>query len=263
MSNRSNKSNQRPNSSSSPEKFDLAQTTREESSGPEESPGATIESAPRSVSTTAVLTAQRGRDDSEKLEAEDAKSAESIARDERPSSFEEDLAVIEEALSGYDPGLSYRILGQLRAIGSKEDPSGARVLFWRSILKTVTSGKPIEIMLVTQMIVLHETYMALAQPLWKSAGLDEIERWGNILNKFARTFTTQTDTLQRLRSGPEPKFHVSVNDNAQAIVGSVTQNNTVGTPPGAATAPLVSDQSGAPMPMVEFGRPTACKHAAC
>ena len=44
------------------------------------------------------------------------------------------------------------------------------------------------------------------------------------LNKLARTFATQIETLKRYRTGGEQKVtvqHVTVSDNAQAIVGNV------------------------------------------
>jgi hypothetical protein len=45
------------------------------------------------------------------------------------------------------------------------------------------------------------------------------------LNKLARRFASQLEALKRYRTGGEQKItvqHVSVNDNAQAIVGNVS-----------------------------------------
>jgi hypothetical protein len=45
------------------------------------------------------------------------------------------------------------------------------------------------------------------------------------LNKLLRTFSIQMETLKRYRTGGEQKVtvqHVSVSDNAQAIVGNVS-----------------------------------------
>ena len=45
------------------------------------------------------------------------------------------------------------------------------------------------------------------------------------LNKLARTFASQVEALKRYRTGGEQKVtvqHVTVSDNAQAIVGNVS-----------------------------------------
>ena len=76
-----------------------------------------------------------------------------------------------------------------------------------------------------------------------------------MVNKFARTFTHQMDTLHRWRSAPEQKVtvqNVSVSDGGQAIVGNVTQN-TVDKDKAAITnpPPIITDQSGTAMPIIQ------------
>lgn len=51
------------------------------------------------------------------------------------------------------------------------------------------------------------------------------------LNKLARTFTTQMETLKRYRTGGEQKVtvhHVTVNEGGQAIVGTVERSEDRG-----------------------------------
>ena len=61
--------------------------------------------------------------------------------------------------------------------------------------------------------------------------------------------------LQRWRSGPEQKVtvqNVSVSDGGQAIVGNVTQNTVDKDKAGVTKSPpLITDQSGTAMPIIE------------
>ena len=69
-----------------------------------------------------------------------------------------------------------------------------------------------------------------------------------MVNKFARTFTGQMDTLHRCRSGPEQKVtvnNVSVNEGGQAIVGSVTHKRCRQRQPDATNSPPLSPISPA------------------
>jgi len=191
-----------------------------------------------------------------KLEAE--KDKVNARRNEKKLQAEIDKAreLVKQDFSGFDPYFSFGIFTQLSSLkcGKYDDVDDAmKLLFERSILKTVTPGNQIEMMLVTQLISIHEATMNSARLLALSKTREEVESYGNVLNKLSRTFATQTDALQRLRSGPEPKYHVSVNEGAQAIVGPVTHNTTVGTnQPGATTAPrLLADQSGTAMSIYE------------
>ena len=110
-------------------------------------------------------------------------------------------------------------------MGKTDGNDALRLRFARSILKRVTSGNPLEIMWVTQMIAGHGATMNVARLMNSSKTVDDIERSGNIFNKLMRTFTDQMGTMHRLHSGPEPKLMVSVNDGGQAaFVNHLTQN---------------------------------------
>ena len=92
----------------------------------------------------------------------------------------------------------------------------------------------------------------MARQLRDAKSTEETEIYGNLYNKLARTFAIQMDTMQRWNSGPQPKVtvqSVSVSDGGQAIVGNVTQ--TAIEKDKAESPPLVTDQSGTAMPIIE------------
>lgn len=165
----------------------------------------------------------------EKLQAE--KDKVNARRNEKKFQAEIDKAreLVKKDFSGFDPYFSYGILTQLNSLkrGKYDDADDAmKLLFERSILKTVTPGNQIEMMLVTQLISVHQAMMNFARLLAHSRTHEEIECYGNILNKLARTFAAQIEALQRLRSGPVPKLlqNFSVSDGGQAFVGVLNQN---------------------------------------
>ena len=143
----------------------------------------------------------------EKLQAE--KDEVNARRNEKKLQAEIDKAreLVKKDFSGFDPYFSFGILTQLSSLksGKYDDVDDAmKLLFERSILKTVAPGNQIEMMLVTQLISVHQAMMNVARLLAHSKTHEEIESYGNIFNKFARTFAAQTEALQRLRSGPVP-----------------------------------------------------------
>jgi hypothetical protein len=77
------------------------------------------------------------------------------------------------------------------------------------------------------------------------------------LNKLARTFTTQMETLKRYRTGGQQNVtvhHVSVSEGGQAIVGNVTRaaNDTALEKPANATPALADERQPA---MESIGKP--------
>jgi hypothetical protein len=131
---------------------------------------------------------------------------------------------------------------------------------WNFMLSEVKGIKPtnqIEAMLAAEMAVVHDTMMSLVRRLRFAGSIEEVDSFGNIASKFARTFTMQMEVLHRCRSGGEQKVtvqNVSVSDGGQAIVGTVTQNA-----PGsdrtseAASQAAITDARTTPMPIIEQG----------
>ena len=153
--------------------------------------------------------------------------ARSTHSQELPSA-DEAVKALKKELSGYDEDFSFGILMQLGSLSLTKDPHGAGFLFARSVLKKVRSGDHMEMLLVTQMLAVHDATMTLCNTSWRLRKVCRNRRFSrNTFNKFARTFSHQMDTLQRWRSGTEQKVtvqNVSVSDGGQAIVGNVTQN---------------------------------------
>lgn len=82
----------------------------------------------------------------------------------------------------------------------------------------------IEAMLATQMVAVHRASIVAARQLRGSRTIPQQDSNSNMLNKLARTFAAQVDTLKRHRSRGEQKLvveHVTVNEGGQAIVGQV------------------------------------------
>src|SRR5262245_17031481 len=109
-------------------------------------------------------------------------------------------------------------------------------------------------LLVTEMITVHDAKMKMSERLRDADTLEETETCGNLYNKLARTFATQMDTLQRWCLGPQPnlQYHVSINDGGRAIVGPV--NPSVAHKDNADDKnfpPQLADQYGLAMPSIE------------
>jgi hypothetical protein len=178
-----------------------------------------------------------------------------------PSDVNQELDALEKELAGYgyDPEFSAEILRQIaESLVRCDGNDRLRLRFARSIIKGVTSGNQFEMLLVVQMIGVHGATMTLTALVNASKDPDHIESYGNVCNKFARTFIHQMDTLHRCRSGPEPKLMVSVSEGGQAAFGNVTQSTgekdkaTITKSP-----PLATDQSGTAMPIVQLDEQSA------
>lgn len=96
-------------------------------------------------------------------------------------------------------------------------------------LAMVAAIKPqdeLETLLAVQMTAVHMATMQQARRLAKASTIPGIDSAERAMNKLARTFTTQIETLKRYRSGGEQRVtvqHVHVNEGGQAVVGHVEQ----------------------------------------
>lgn len=82
-----------------------------------------------------------------------------------------------------------------------------------------------ETLLLTQMATTHQATMMLARRLNHVENIPQQDAAEKALNKLARTFAAQMDTLKRYRTGGQQKVtveHVTVNEGGQAVVGAVT-----------------------------------------
>jgi hypothetical protein len=128
------------------------------------------------------------------------------------------------------------------------------VNFALSVIKNSKPNDQIEAMLVAQMAVTHIASMRLAGRAATAETLPQADSAERAFNKLTRTYTNQMQALKRYRTGGEQKVtvqHVSINDNAQAVIGNVVPGPS-GNARGTARAPLpLSDARQAPMPVME------------
>ena len=178
-----------------------------------------------------------------------------LSRKQFSPDIKEELKAIEKDLSGFDQDFAEEILRQLAEATIKYDGNKAlRLRYTWSIIKGMAAKNQLEILLLIQMIAVHHAALNHAARLGDSTDLERSETCANILNKLARTYTDQMTTLHRCRSGPELRLvqNVSVADGGRAIVGNVTQNAAEkGRPTAMTSPPLVADQSGMAMPIIE------------
>jgi hypothetical protein len=108
---------------------------------------------------------------------------------------------------------------------SMGEPMGDTMNFMVSMVKGIEPKDTLEAALAVQMAAVHVATMRQASRLSCHLCPDSYSVAERALNRLARTFAAQVETLKRYRTGGEQKVtvqHVSVNDNAQAIVGHVS-----------------------------------------
>ena len=135
------------------------------------------------------------------------------------------------------------ILKQLADRGVDRTVAEDELNFMLSVIKRIGPKNTAEHLLVAQMARVHVATMS--------------EQDSTVLASLTKTFARQLETLMRLRlGGAQTVTHVSVNDNAQAIVGNVTQTPRENTldKTAAASPPALSDAKPAPMPIMEQGK---------
>ena len=117
------------------------------------------------------------------------------------------------------------LLTQLGALSGQTGQSEeAGLNFLLSVVKSLEPKDEIEALLAAQMAAVHVAVLTFARRL---GGVDTIQQQDSAeraLNKLARTFTTQVESLKRYRTGGEQKVaveHVHVHEGGQAIVGNV------------------------------------------
>lgn len=120
-------------------------------------------------------------------------------------------------------------LANVATIGRKPDQGGTN--FALAVVKGISPRDQLETMLATQMAAIHLATMTFARRLAHVDNIPQQDSAERALNKLARTFTTQMETLKRYRTGGEQKVtvhHVTVNEGGQAIVGTVERSGTEG-----------------------------------
>jgi hypothetical protein len=149
--------------------------------------------------------------------------------------------------------------GLLRQLVISSSPDGevnlGRFNFMLAVVKGIKPNDQIEAMLAVQMAVVHLRTVQFAELLNRVDTLQQQDSVVNAVNKLARTFTAQVETLKRYRTGGEQTVtvqHVSVSEGGQAIVGNVTQAATKTVPEKPAKlTPAVTDARQPAMKIID------------
>ena len=135
------------------------------------------------------------------------------------------LAIGWNALGTAHPIFAEQIIDQLhRANSVSGDDNLVGLNFCVAAIAGMTPKDHIETMLCVQMVSIHNATMTLARRLLRAETLVQQDGAERALNRLARTFTSQVETLKNYRSGGAQRItveHVSVNAGGQAIVGNV------------------------------------------
>jgi hypothetical protein len=141
------------------------------------------------------------------------------------------------------------------AISPGRPPDEEQLNFVLSVVKDIEPRDQVEAMLAAQMALVHIAMMTLNPRLVQAEFIEQQDSAERAVNKFARTFADQMETLKRYRTGGEQKVtvqHVSVQEGGQAIVGNVTQNPRETTARKPPVSPLALTNSKlAPMAIVD------------
>lgn len=110
-----------------------------------------------------------------------------------------------------------------------EANGGATEKQYNAALAVLNSEQPkteLEAMLLVQMIAANESAMRCAAMIGKSDMFNQAQGFGNLTNKFMRTFSAQAEALTKLRRGGEQVVrHVYVQEGGQAVfAGTINQN---------------------------------------
>ena len=169
------------------------------------------------------------------------------------------FALFMEALGTGDIDFGTQLVHQLAAAllsGGNVDED--KLNFMLAVIKGIAPKDQLEAMLAAQMAAIHIATLKLARHLDQAEILPQQDSAEQALNKLARTFAIQMETLKRYRTGGEQKVtvqHVSVGEGGQAIVGNVTQTQPKDSSKKPAASPLaITDAKASPMPVIDEGK---------
>lgn len=111
---------------------------------------------------------------------------------------------------------------KLGSHGNRLDPAATN--FALGFVDAMQPRDATEALLLTQMAAVHQATLMLARRLNHVENIPQQDAAERALNKLARTFAAQTDTLKRYRSKGQQTVRVervTVEEGGQAIVGTV------------------------------------------
>ena len=134
-------------------------------------------------------------------------------------------ALLMKALATDDVDFPDEILTQLASASMHNGKVYDRELnFMVAVVKGIQPRDQLETMLAVQMAAVHSLTMNMVCRLNASFLLPQLEITERAVNRLARTFALQIETLKRYRSNGEQRVtvqHVSVGEGGQAVVGLV------------------------------------------
>lgn len=131
------------------------------------------------------------------------------------------MAALGTSNPAFIDGIIKQVVGHTKPA---DEASLARANFMLAMIQGVEPRDEVEAMLATQMAVVHMATVTLAGRVASSGNIFEFNSSERALNKLARTFTSQVDTLKRLRSDGRQTVRVervTVEAGGQAVVGAV------------------------------------------
>jgi hypothetical protein len=151
------------------------------------------------------------------------------------------LRLLIKAIGANDAASGIGLLNQMASIAGRDgymmtcmgdwmpdsmgQPMGDTMNFMVSMVKSLEPKDGLEAALAVQMAAIHVATMREASRLSSYLAPNNHSYTVQALNKLARTFAAQVESLKKHRTGGEQKVtvqHVTVSDNAQAIVGNVS-----------------------------------------
>jgi hypothetical protein len=159
------------------------------------------------------------------------------------------ISLLTNTLSTGDTLFAEGLLHQLANVSRKGKDLTAREL--NTMVATVHAigpRDPTEALLAAQMAAIHQAAMVAARQLNHTQTIDQQDSTSNMLNKLARTFAAQIETLKRYRSSGEQSVkvthqHVSVTAS-QAVVGINQGGGGTHEIPSQSHAPCCVDERG-------------------
>jgi hypothetical protein len=158
-------------------------------------------------------------------------------------------AQLTDLLATADTAFSAGILGQIANIARTGKQLSTRDLnFALATVRAIDPRDSTEALLAVQMAAVHNATMVAARRLTHTDTIPQQDSASNMLNKLARTFAAQIETLKRYRADGEQKVtvqhqHVNVSAN-QAVVGINQGGGGAHEKSSQSHAPSVSSQSG-------------------
>lgn len=137
------------------------------------------------------------------------------------------MAEIDDAFGSASAEFRAYAIGQLLGV-LRETPGDDCTFALKSAVAQIRGIGPRdeqEAMLAVQMVCAHHAAITLTRLCIKADRLDTLQVYGNLANKFSRTYAAQMEGLAKLRRGGEQVVkHVHVNDGGQAVIaGTVNQ----------------------------------------